>query len=393
MWIVARDGFTIRELSSSERALLVGYSQSTLTNHEHEQAARILRAVRKDTNWIGCDCCKPMPLLNVALRESGTLVLRNHPNGVPHTDNCPLIKQETDSGSGNEASSHSLVRVTPDGHVALHREFSGDSRGNPQQISRTGASSKTGKHKKQLSLLLSIAESASLNEYDPAKDKTLSEQFVRIREAMTRYTLAPAVPALSFTDTKIDKRRITQLALKLRDSTAFGTHRKYGLLIDLVHEFKGRSLTLKDDQTVDFFGHVEKFGAAQAPYLVLATVATQQARTSFFELGHLALIPVLSLRTFFPVLNSIERAQITGLIGIVDWLYEKHKVRVIMRRQLFDSLNCLQFQGNGKLLNVDLSATSLGGESPSSILSLKECNDDLEILKKRVAKYFLAGNK
>ena len=393
MWIIARSGQTVRELSDFERALVVGHSMGSLRGPDQERASRILRDTRRKSHWLGCDCARPMPVMNVTLKDSGTLVVKNNPTGGAHAPNCPLLKQESGSDSEAPRRSNSVDRVTPEAHLSLHREFSGVTPGNSDQISRTGASSNGQSKKRQLSFLLSVAEAAGLHEYDNSAEKSIADQFQRIREAVWRYQLVPGVPAQTYTDTRIDKRRIAGLAAKLRDAKSFGIKRRYGLMLDVVGGIKGRHLELLPEGSLDFFGHVERWSPAGGPNLVLATLATQAGKSNFFELGHVAIIPVLSSRTFLPVASDAERENLAQLIGIIEWMNKQHKARVILRRQLFSDLNLIELQGKGKLLTVDLSPSALVGGTPSpTVFSLAECGGDISVLKKRVARYFL-GDK
>ena len=391
MWIVTRAGNTVRELSILERSMIVSYAQSNLRGHDQECAARMLRTIRTDGLWIGCDCASPMPLMNVALRDTGTLVLRNNPNGAAHADNCPLIKQEHDQENDSSTSSRAVDRIAPDGHIALHSEFSAESAGKPQQISRSSASKNSPQKKKLLSLLLSVIESAGFHEYDPAHDKTVADQFQRLREALWRYHLGPGVPAQSFTDTRIDKRRIAGMAARLRATSAFGSHRSYALMVDVVSGISGRNINLLPDGSLGFFGHVELWGSASGPKLAMATLTAQSASSRFYELGHIALIPVLSSKTFMPVQSDEERESLKAVIGIIDWMHHKHKARITIRRQLFSSLGLLDLQGRGRQLTIDLTAGHPVGASPPSpsFLSIGECGGDIERLKRRIARYFL----
>ncbi len=390
MWIIDRNGSSIRELSSAERSLIIGNTQNTLSPHDQERANRILREARRESHWLGCDCATPMPMMNVALRESGTLVLRNNPNGNAHFNDCQLTKQESSAENDNYNSGHSVSRIAPDSHLALHSEFSEPSKGNTQQISRSSATVKAPQKKRLLSLLISSIEGAGLHEYDPGATKTITEQFQRLREVIWRYQLAPGVPAQSFTDTRIDKRRITGLAAKLRDTKSFGKHRKYGVMLDVVNNIKGRKIEPTTGEPLNFFGHVERWEFASGPILVMATLSTQSQTSTFFELGHVAMIPVLSSRSLIPVVSNGDRDKLNSLVGLIDWMYEKHKARITLRRQLFSPLHLIELQGRGKQLIVDLSDNQTNIAAPSSaVIHLNESQGDIGLFKRKVARYFL----
>lgn len=123
MWIITHDKQHVRELSAAERSLVVRHTEGSLTRTEQADAASLLRDIRKKSYWLGCDCVsKSMPIMNIALRDTGTLVVRNNASGPAHDPACPLLKQETDKGSG-AARTEYVARVQPEGILSLHKDF------------------------------------------------------------------------------------------------------------------------------------------------------------------------------------------------------------------------------------------------------------------------------
>ncbi|HFL2837225.1 hypothetical protein ACR3H8_20715 [Pseudomonas aeruginosa] len=387
MWIITHDKQHVRELSVAERSLVVRHTEGSLTRTEQADAASLLREIRKKSYWLGCDCVsKSMPIMNIALRDTGTLVVRNNASGPAHDPACPLLKQETDKSSG-AARTEYVARVQPEGVLSLHKDFPSDSTSPGKTPTGTGSVS-TGKRKKLLSLLLTVMESAGLHEFDPGNEKDLSAQFQRFREALWRFSLAPRVPVQSYSDTRIDRRRVVSLSMNLKESSSFGHHRKYGLMADVVSGTASRKISLLDGSELDFFGHIERWTDAPGPLMALATLTTQSARPNFFELGHVATIPVLSNKTLLPVSDGAERAHVESLLDLLRWLYGK-KVRVILRRPLFADSHFIDLQGRGRQLSVDLSSGLVPGAPPSpSFLSLDEFEGDMDLLKRKVSGFF-----
>lgn len=389
MWIITHDKEHVRELSDAERNLVIRHSDGSLRGAEQAHAARLLRDVRSASHWLGCDCAKPMPIMNIALRDTGTLVLRNNSTGAAHASTCPLIKQESDADGGGRSRQEFVDRVQPESILSLHGDFASDSSSPGQAPSRTGLAAPARKKKKLLSLLMTVFEAAGLHEFDPANEKDLTTQFQRLREALWRFSLAPGVPAQSYSDSRIDKARLARLAKSLRESTSFGEHRKYGLMTDVVAGISARKIALQDGTEMGMFGHVERWDDAHGPMLVLATVATQTPKSGFFEIGKVASIPVLSGKTFLPVAGDAEREQIESLLDLLRWLYREHKIRVTLRRHLFGDDLVIDLQGRGRQLKVDLTAGGIPGAPPSpSILSLDDFGGDMSQLKRKVSGFF-----
>lgn len=393
MWIVTKQNENVRELSPYERELVLGYTRGNLTGQAYEQAGRILRGIRRDQHWLACDCSSPVPLMNLALLDSGTLALKNNRSSPAHLDSCPFIKQESPDENDISQRRHKETRIAPDSHLALHSEFSGETKGAGQQISRSGAV-ETGKSQKRLlSLLMSISESAAIHEFIPGKERTITEGFQRLREALWRYQLLPGVPMQPYSDSRLDKRRLFMLASKLRESKAFGVRRKYGVLLDVVPGIAGRKIKLTPETELSFFGHVERWSSASGPYLILSTVAAEHKGTQFYELAHVAVIPVLSNKCYLPVAFDEERPLLNEVLSILNWLWTKHKIQVTLRRNIFSDLRNIELIGKGKMLVLDLDSTLReANEIQPSSLSLADVEGDVDHFKKRIARYFL-GDK
>ncbi|ALN21708.1 MULTISPECIES: hypothetical protein [Ectopseudomonas] len=393
MWIIRKDGVSVRELSLEERALLHGFSAGTLARREEELASRILRSVRSDGCWLSCDCIRPMPVMNVALRDTGTLVLRNNPGGSPHAANCPLIKQDSGHDDSERKKQPELVRISPDFPITLHVEFSGAEPRESPQISRSDASKTAWSQKKRiLSLLFSLIESAGLHEYDPALPKTVTEQYARLREVAGRYRLANSVPLLGYFGSHISKKHLYEMALRLKSASQFGKYRRTGLLLDLVEGVSGRTIKLLDDKELGFFSHSEKSGTASGPLMALATVTTQAHNSGFYELGTVAALPVLSRRNLLPVAADCERSPLEEILPLLDWLLKKHSRRVVLRREMLNGGNEVELIGRDRIVRLDLTGETLASktEHPGDGILLTLADQPIDIFKKRIVRAFLS---
>lgn len=399
MWLITKRGMSVRELSSTERALLRKYTEADqLPPQELREAASLLREIRADEHWIVCDCAKPGPVLTVVLKDTGRLGIRNNHTSLPHAASCPWIKQETASADRPKRSGGAgLVQIDAKQPLSLHAEFSGTKGADSSQISRSATSGTGGsRNKRLLSLLFSLMDAAGLMEYDPASSKSLTEQFKRMREVTARYRLGAQISLGGYFDTHLTKKDLYKMAMRLKSMPAQGG-RKVGLLLDLVDGIRGRSIHAGGGQELPFFGHVEHEGKADAPLLCLATVTTQTAESKFFELGHVAYVAVLNRKTLLPVFSDPERAALDALVGLLDWMHTKHKRRVILRRDVLVGGHVIELVGRDRIVLVDLMDNGLDDRDvvaeEDEAVRLSLAGQTIEELKRRVARLFLRDSE
>lgn len=391
MWIVDKQLRTVRSLSGDEAALLTRFVENSNVGRDVERANSIIRAIRADNHWLACACAKPVPVMHIALLDSGRLVIRNNPDGAPHAGDCKFAREMARLGGSSPATGQDVTRIGIDGHIALHAEFSSSSRGNPSQISRSGAIG-NGPRKRVLSLLLSLIEASGLNRYDPSVPRTLSEQFAALRQAADAMTIHPGLPLGRFFDTRINQGRLIGMAKRLRETTDFGQARRIALLADLVEGIAGREILLSDSERIGFFGHVERRGAATAPSLALATVTTQQPGLRFYELGQVAAVPVASKRTLFPIHAMEQREHVLQILGLLDWLQRKG-VPVVAVRKLFaaGSDHEIELRHKMKIVVIDLTQgieppAPTGHQTDRIMLSQYP---DIDVMKRHLVKIFM----
>lgn len=385
MWIIRKNGGSVRELSVDERALLVQFADGSCHGFAFDRASRLLRSVRQDNHWLACGCAKPAPTLNVAMRDTGQLVLRNNPTDAAHEESCPFAKMES-SGDSARRTAAPISRYLPDSEISLHDEFAAPAQAGGESPRAGG--SKVGsqsRRKRQLSLLYTLIEAAGLHEYDPGSPKSISDQYQRLREVAGRYHLVGRVPLQL--DTHLDKRALTLMAQRLRESTFFGRHRRVGLLLDMIEKVAGRELVLHGGKTLDFHGHLERVGTTQGPLLALVTVTNQAQSARYFEVGNVGVISALSRSCLMPVLDEAERMPLGELTALLDWLYKKHQRRVVMRRDLFAGGACIELVGRDRSISVQLFGHPLVEDEDTLLLSDPT---KIDVFKKRVVKAFLS---
>lgn len=385
MRIIDRSLQTVRHLNVVEEEAL----RLFVTGKTH--APELLSVVRAKQRWLACDCTAPAPVMHVALRDGGRLVLKNNPEAADHAPNCPFIKDEAENRNGTGASSQITIRYAPDSHIALHSEFQGARRGNPQQISRSNAIS-TPRPRALLSLLMSLVEAAELDSFTPSQPLSITDQYASLRKAAGRFVLSPGLPLDHVLDTRINRQRLISMANRLRDTNSFGKSRRYGLLMDVLENTGPRQLVLNDGTSMEFFGNAEALHGRPAPCLALATVATQDENSNFYQLGKVAFVPMLSSRHLFPVVDDADRENVRAIFELLDWLL-RNSVAVTAKRNLFQggSGHLLTLKAGGTLLELDLNPTPLGNtEGPSGILSLTRLGS-IDSLKKRVVSILKHG--
>lgn len=404
MRLISKRREHVRSLSPDECDLVKRYSAQEVSGLEVDRANRLLRQARMDNHWVECDCVNPAPVMHVRLEDNGKLVLSNNPSTHEHAIGCACGKAAGAKGLRSPSSKPETARFDRNDQIALHVEFSGITPLQETQNSSRSAkaiTAPTGPKKPVLSLLLTLCDDAGLNVYNPARPVSLSAQFQNIRDAADRFTLAQGIPLSSAMDTRIDMRRMIQLGKRLK---AMG-HRRgriTGLLFDRVKGFEARTLTLTDGKAMGFFGHVEKTSALPAPLLAMATVTTQTPGGTFFELGHVAMMPSVSGSNLFPVGSAFERELVLALMGLCDWMLKKN-VCVSIHRHLLtdDSYPALVLRSRDRLLELRIGEPSVLTEDEQSeaadsqqriedtqVLWVTE-TDDLALIKRRIAGYFM----
>lgn len=398
MWIIDKaNRQQVRSLTTGEVELLEKFVEDALGGQAAERANALLRGIRRDHQWLGCNCAKPMPVLHVALLDTGKLSLKNNQHGALHRATCVFRHENTSGKNEKRASSNTLDPIDPSSHIALHSEFSETSRGEVGKISRSSASRTERSQNRLIALLWSLCESAGLTAWSPVQRKTVSEQFAALRAASKRYTLSPGIPMEAYLDTRMTKQRLVAMSKRLRESKQFGHHRRVGLLLDVLDSVQGREVTLFDGDTVDFFGHLERQHRLSSPLLALATVTASRAHSNFYELGHIAALPVLSKTELFPVMNAEDRAYVAEIFRLLEWLFKARAIEVSALRRLsaLPGEESLELRSRHLILHVDLATTALSeGEIPPVTMpeTLRLCDyPSLDDFKKVIVKRFIGA--
>jgi len=391
MLVITKNRKMVRSLSEHERDLLARYCDQRLMSVENERASRILREIRHNDHWLVCDCMTPGPTLHVALVDNGKLFLRNNQSSANHKDDCSFGRSASGSASERTDNRPGYLRFDHSDLISLHAEFAGSAgAGKSKPFYAEGTPKKA-----ILSLLFTLLDDAGLTVYDPSAPLGLSEQFARIRAAAGRYTLAQNIALSSAMDTRISVGRMISLGKRLSGLAPKGA-RPTGLLFDRIDGIKARDLSLSDGKTIPIFGHVERLGTVSGPLLAMATVTTQTPSSSFFELGHVALIPSVSPRHLFPVSSEVERQAVTQIMGLLDWMHGKG-VTVTMHRHLFasDRQPGVVLKGREKVVSIFVHEGDLvpldDGEQIEleNTLILNEATD-LAVIKRRIAGMFMS---
>lgn len=249
-----------------------------------------------------------------------------------------------------------------------------------------------------LALLLSWIEAAGLNLYATHLKNDVTAQFAELRSAAAGFLLVEQVPTSQFLETRLDLKHMMRLKARLQESAAFAGQRRHGLLLDCVHEVRARKvMTGRDGDGIDFQGHHSLWGGARAPgpLLALAIYATTRPQRNFYELIHLATLPVLSRAQLFPVYRDEEREPLKMLIALIDWMASKG-VKVTLHRPLdggaaMDEL-VLSADG-GRVLSVSLLDTPRVSTPRSETFKPLADFKSLATFRKYVAGFFLRGRR
>ena len=393
MRIIEKNAALVRTLTPAEQELVQGFAAGSLSGQQQLQANQWLMKVRAQGQWLACDCQPTaLPVMNVTLHsDTGTLFLKNNPGTAEHAADCVFIKDPREAGS-TAAGPHELPAawLAPDVPLKLISEF----RDSTQGVGTGGSPAARREQHRLLSLLLTWIEASGLNVYATHLKKSLTEQFADLRAVATRYPLVERVPASNYLETRIDMKHMMMLKARLKDSSVFGSQRRYGLLLDCVGEVKGRKVLNERSETgFDFQGHHLLWGGEKAsgPLLALAIYSTTTAGSQFYELIHVATVPVLTRGHLFPVFRDEEREPLKALVALIDWMASKG-VKVVMRRpviggQVMDEL--LLTSDRDRVLSVSLMQQPTGPEPSSDTFKRLADFKSLETFRKYVAGFFM----
>ncbi|HEK1687341.1 TPA: hypothetical protein SMR42_003732 [Pseudomonas putida] len=392
MRIIEKNGAQVRTLTPAEEELLAGFASATLVGPRLLQANQWLMKVRSANQWLACDCRKDaLPVLNVSLNgNTGTLFLRNNPDTPEHAPGCPFTKDEREAVERSEDVPPPAAWLPPDTPLRLLGDFHRATAGN-------GTGGETGERREQqrlLSLLLTWIEASGLNVYATHLKKDLTAQFAELRGVAGRYPLLERVPASNYLETRLDMKHMMMLKARLRESTVFGNHRRHGLLLDCVEQIKGRKLfNARSEDGFDFQGHHLLWGGSKTggPLLALALYSPATAGSHYYELIHVASVPVLSRVHLFPIYRDEEREPLKALVSLIDWMASKG-VKVLMRRpviggEVMDELVLTSDQD--RVLSVSLLEKPLGPEPDTENFKRYADFKSPETFRKYVAGFFM----
>lgn len=392
MRIIEKNATQVRTLTPAEEELLAGFVTGTLAGPRLLQANQWLMKVRSANQWLACDCRKDaVPVLNVTLNgNTGTLFLRNNPDTPEHTPGCPFSKAEREATERVTEAVQPAAWLPPDTPLRLL----GDFRRASETASGSAEANERREQQRLLSLLLTWIEASGLNVYATHLKKDLTAQFAELRSVAGRYPLLERVPASNYLETRLDMKHMMMLKSRLREATVFGNHRRHGLLLDCVDQIKGRKLfNARSEDGFDFQGHHLYWGGNRAtgPLLALALYSPTSAGSHFYELIHVASVPVLSRGHLFPVYRDEEREPLKALVSLVDWMASKG-VKVLMRRpviggQVMDELVLTSDQD--RVLSVSLLEHPAGPEPDAENFKRYADFKSLETFRKYVAGFFM----
>jgi hypothetical protein len=332
-------------------------------------------------------------VLNVSLNgNTGTLFLRNNPDTPEHTPGCPFSKDERETGASAEDNTPPAAWLAPDAPLRLLGDYRRASDGETAAGPRDPGERR--EQQRLLSLLLTWIEASGLNVYATHLKKDLTAQFAELRGVAGRYPLLERVPASNYLETRLDMKHMMMLKARLREATVFGNHRRHGLLLDCVDQIKGRKLfNNRSEDGFDFQGHHHYWGGnrASGPLLALALYSPAPAGSHFYELIHVASVPVLSRGHLFPVYRDEEREPLKALVSLIDWMASKG-VKVLMRRpviggQVMDELVLTSDQD--RVLSVSLLEQPIGPEPDTENFKRYADFKSLETFRKYVAGFFM----
>ncbi|MDZ3991724.1 hypothetical protein [Pseudomonas sp. Teo4] len=388
MRIIDKSAAQVRSLTPAEEELLVGFATGTLAGPRLLQANQFLMKVRSANQWLACDCRKDaLPVLNVTLNgNTGTLFLKNNPGTAEHAAGCPFTKDEREDAAQDQAPSPPAAWLAPDTPLRLIGDY--------RKAGETSEANERREQQRLLSLLLTWIETSGLNLYATHLKKDLTGQFAELRGVASRYPLLERVPASNYLETRLDMKHMMMLKARLREASVFGNHRRHGLMLDCVDQIKGRKLfNNRSEDGFDFQGHHLYWGGSRTsgPLLALALYSPTTAGSHFYELIHVASVPVLSRAHMFPVYRDEEREPLKALVSLIDWMASKG-VKVQMRRpviggQVMDELVLTSDQD--RVLSVSLLEQPLGPEPETEHFKRYADFKSLETFRKYVAGFFM----
>ncbi len=398
MRIIEKNAALVRSLTPAEDDLLRGFNRGNLEGPRLLQANQLLMKIRGAGHWLACDCqARAMPVLNVTLNShTGTLFLKNNPGTAEHAADCPFIKDEREAGDNDSQDTQPAAWLAPDAPLRLIGDFR---RAGAEDVTASGAGNgdKREQHR-LLSLLLTWIEASGLNVYATHLKKDLTAQFAELRGVAARYPLIERVPASNYLETRLDMKHMMMLKARLRESTAFGNHRRHGLLLDCVNQIKGRKVyNERSEDGFDFQGHHLLWGGSRTPgpLLALAIYSPTSAGSHFYELVHVASVPVLSRGHLFPVYRDEEREPLKMLVSLIDWMAGKG-VKVTMRRpviggEVMDELVLSSDQD--RVLSISLTETPMGPEPEVEHFRRYADFKGLDTFRKYVAGFFMRARE
>lgn len=394
MRIIEKSGAQVRSLTPAEEELLVGFASATLSGPRLLQANQWLMKVRGANQWLACDCRKDaLPVLNISLNGStGTLFLRNNPDTPEHGPGCPFSKDEREAAERSNETTQPAAWLAPDAPLRLIGDYRPAGEADASSPPREPGERRD--QQRLLSLLLTWIEASGLNVYATHLKKDLTGQFAELRGVAGRYPLVERVPASNYLQTRLDMKHMMMLKARLREATVFANHRRHGLLLDCVEQVKARKvITTRSEDGFDFQGHHQYWGGNRTvgPLLALALYSPATAGSQFYELIHVASVPVLSRAHLFPVYRDEEREPLKALVSLIDWMAGKG-VKVLMRRpviggQVMDEL-VLTSDGD-RVLSVSLLEQPIGPEPETDNFKRYADFKSLETFRKYVAGFFM----
>ncbi len=394
MRIIEKNGALVRTLTAAEQALVEDFEQGLADGPRGLQANRWLLKVRAQGQWLACDCQpNTLPVMNVTLNgNTGTLFLKNNPGTPDHALDCPMRKNErTQRELGDTSAEPALAWLPPDMALKLVGEYRTGA-AEPGSGSAPGPSRR--EQQRLLSLLLTLIEASGLNVYATDLKKDLARQFAELRGVATRYPLIERVPASNYLETRIDMKHMMMLKSRLKDATVFAAQRRHGLLLDCVSEVRGRKVIGERNSVgFDFQGHHWLWGGAKSsgPLLALAIYSPATAGSQFYQMIHVATVPVLSKGHLFPVFRDEEREPLKMLVSLIDWMAGKG-VRVVMRRPVIGArvMDELVLSSDlDRVLSVSLVEQPAGPEPSSDTFKRLADFKSLETFRKYVAGFFM----
>ncbi|MDG9871916.1 hypothetical protein N7592_01645 [Pseudomonas juntendi] len=390
MRIIDKTATQVRSLTPAEEELLVGFATGTLGGPRLLQANQLLMNVRNANQWLACDCRNDaLPVLNVTLNgNTGTLFLKNNPGTAEHAPGCPFSKDEREAAERENDPAPPAAWLPPDTPLRLIGDFRA---GGPGE---GGEGSERRAQQRLLALLLTWIETSGLNLYATHLKKDLTGQFAELRSVASRYPLLERVPASNYLETRLDMKHMMMLKARLREAKVFGNHRRHGLLLDCVDKIKGRKLfNNRNEDGFDFQGHHLYWGGSRTsgPLLALMLYSPTSAGSHYYELIHVASVPVLSRAHLFPVYRDEEREPLKALVSLVDWMASKG-VKVQMRRPVIGGAladELVMTSDQDRVLSISLLEQPLGPEPDAENFKRYADFKSPETFRKFVAGFFM----